>query len=402
MGFGRALREARTVTSSAWRDPSDPWGGWPGDQYGPTWSGARVTPDTASQLLSVYGCVRMIADGVATLPVDSLRATDNGPVQIKRPMWLDMPAPDLDLDWISFATQVVSSLLLDGDAFIADIYSTETGKTVNLIPLEPCKVTVRLDGGRRVIDYNGSPISWDVLHIPAVMRPGALRGMSPVEAARQTIGLGMSAQEFAARFFGQGATMSGVIKVPGSMPPEGPGSPKEMAKAFARQHAGKSKAHLPAVLQGGADWVPTGVTQEQAQFLETRQFTDAQIAAQMFMLDPSELGIGVNGTSLTYANLEQRNIRFVQRALLPWIVRIEKALSALLARPQYIKINVNALLRGDTKTRYEAYAIGIKNEFLVPNEPRAWEDLSPLPGGDVVAKIAPNPPAPATDTGAPA
>lgn len=396
MGFGRSLREARTIGGLPWMT-RDPWGVWPGDQYGPTYSGAVVNSATATQLLTVYGCVNLITNQVATLPVDAYRDTDAGPVEITKPTWLEMPAPDLDLDWISFAIQVGTSLLLDGESFTAWLRDG-TGRTLSLIPLAVSDCDIRMVSGRRVMFYKGEPASFDVIYIPWLMRAGELRGMSPIEAARQTIGLGMSALEFGARFFGQGATMSGVISVPGTMPPEGPASPKEMAKAFARQHSGKNKAHLPAVLQGGATWQATGVTQEQAQFLETRQFTDAQIAAQLFMLDPSDLGIPVPGTSLTYANQEQRDIRRARVALLPVIVRIEKALSAILARPRYIKINLNASMRADTLTRFQAYAIGIKNQFLTPNEPRGWEELPPLPGGDTVATIAPNPPAAAGDT----
>jgi HK97 family phage portal protein len=121
-----------------------------------------------------------------------------------------------------------------------------------------------------------------------------------------------------------------------------------------------------------------GFPYQQAQFLATRKFTSAEIAGQMFMIDPTELGIGIEGSSLTYANLEQRNTRFVRVTLLPWIVRLEKALSDLLAQPRYVKFNLGALLRGDLQTRYAAYAVGIGAGFLEPNEARDWEDLPPM------------------------
>ena len=77
----------------------------------------------------------------------------------------------------------------------------------------------------------------------------------------------------------------------------------------------------------------------------------------------------------------------IRTTLLPWITRIETAISALLAQPRYMKFNVAGLLRGDMKSRYESYAIGIKHQFIVPNEPRALEDMPPLPGGDTVVSI---------------
>jgi HK97 family phage portal protein len=140
-----------------------------------------------------------------------------------------------------------------------------------------------------------------------------------------------------------------------------------------------NKGKLPGVLDQGAHWVSTGVTNEQAQFLATRSYTAAEIAGQMFLLDPSDLGIPVAGTSLTYGNLEQRNTRRVQVTFLPWIVRIEKALSDLLFNPRYFKFNVDGLLRGDTLSRYQSYQIGITTGFLLNEEARDLEDLPQLP-----------------------
>jgi HK97 family phage portal protein len=152
------------------------------------------------------------------------------------------------------------------------------------------------------------------------------------------------------------------------------------------------------VLEGGAKWNATGITNEQAQFLETRKFTAGQIAAMLFRLDPADIGIGVEGSSITYANLEQRNTRRVQVALMPWVIRLEAALSTLVPGRQ-LKFNLNGLLRADLKTRYESYAIGVKSKFLVPNEPRGWENLDPLPGGDEVVEVAPSAPSEGAQNG---
>ena len=173
-----------------------------------------------------------------------------------------------------------------------------------------------------------------------------------------------------------------------------------MAEHWKKKRSRRGKG-LPGVLESGATWKPTGVTNEQAQFLATRKFTAAEIAGQMFLLDPSDLGIPVEGTSLTYANLEQRNARRVQVTLLPWIIRIEKALSALLFEPRYMKFNVEGLLRGDTLNRFQAYALAetinasaaTRGEapLFKTTEMREREDLPPLP--DLPAP----PPPPATN-----
>ena len=366
------------------RGQATTWGTWPGDSSGPTWAGASVDSRSALQLLTVYGCVRLIADAISTLPLDVLRKKSDGSREdVPKPAWLVTPV--VGLSRVAWMTQVLSSLLLDGNAFIGLKRNAE-GALVEIPVIDPARVQIQQENGSALVYVDGREPSYRVMHIPGLMLPGSDLGYSPVEAARQSIGIGMAAQEYGARFFGQGATQTGVIEVPGELPP---GKPAEIARAWERRHSGKSKAHLPGVLEGGAKWVNTGVTNEQAQFLETRGFTAAEIAGQMFLVDPSDLGIPVPGTSLTYANLEQRNLRRVQVTFLPWIVRIEDALSSLLPQPRYVKLNVDGLLRGDLKARFEAYAIGLDHKFMVPNEPRAFEDWAPLPGGDVVLTTTP-------------
>lgn len=380
--FLKPRTELRTIDPSAF---GDAWGDMRGAE---TWSGSVVNNDTAIRTLAVYGCARFIADGISTLPVDVYRRDGDARIEVTKPTWLLQPTPELDT--VAWLGQLLTSLLLAGNAYVFKTRDPGTGGFKELRPLDPSKVQVRREAGRKVFFVEGKTFtSFDIMHIPGLMWPGADIGLSPVEMARQTIGAGMSAEEYAARFFGQGATTAGIIENPNAMPPEGPGSPGALAKMFARLHSGKSKAHLPAVLEGGATWKATGITNEQAQFLQTRQFTAAQIASMMFLIDPTEFGMSMDkGSSITYANLEQRTARKVTVTYLPWIVRIENAVSELLAKPRYMKLNVKGMLRGDTLTRFQTYnaaevinasavARGDKPVMLT-EEMREFEDMAPL------------------------
>ena len=372
-----AIRKRHEVRAQA-----TTWGDWPGDNTGSSWAGAAVDTRSSLQLLTVYGCVSLIADSIATLPLDVYRESGGQRVEIATPMWLEEPT--VDLDRTAWLTQILTSLLLNGNAFLW--VRRDADRITQIVPLDPTQVQVRRDRGVKLYVVAGQAMtSFDILHIPAVMFPGADVGLSPVEAAKQSIGLGMSAQEYGARFFGQGATLSGVIETPGELTPD---KAKEIAKAWAKQHSGKAKAHLPGVLEGGAVWKQTGVNNEQAQFLATRQYTAAEIAGQMFKVDPSDLGIPVVGTSLTYANLQDRNLRRAQVTLMPWMIRLEHAFSALLAKPRYVKFNLDGMLRADLKTRYEAHQIGITAGFLLRSEARELEDLPPLDGVDATVEAA--------------
>ncbi len=348
-----------------------PWGDW-GDG-GRTWAGADVTTSSSLQLLTVYGCVRFIADGISTLPVDAFTDGPDGKIEAEKPRWLTQPTTDLD--FVAWCGQTLTSALLAGNSFAFKSYTR--GFVDQVIPLDPAAVKPDRVSGRRMWRINGELVHpVNILHIPAVMYPGADVGYAPVEAARQSIGSGMAAQEYAARFLDQDSTPGGVIEVPADMPPE---KTAEMARSWARKHAGKQKTGLPGVLVGGAQWKQTAVTNEQAQFLESRGFTAAEIAAQMFLIDPADLGIAVQGSSLTYANISERNLRRVQVTFLPWIVRLERALSSLMPTGQYVKFNLGGLLRGDMKTRFETYKIGKEIDVLLDDEIREWEELPPLP-----------------------
>lgn len=370
MSVVRALigrREERAIATNAL-----PLGPWAGDQGNKSFSGTAVTAESALQLATVYGCVKFIADGISTLPIDVYREVDGIPEPVSQPNWLWKPT--VYLDRVAWMSQILTSLLIAGNAYLRIV--RQGAQIVELVPMDPSAVQVRMESGRKVFVVGTSMYTtFDVLHIPGIMFPGSLVGLSPLEAARQIIGAGIAAEEFAGRFFDQGAVMAGVIEVPGELNPD---NARMMAKAFAKQHGGKDKAHLPGVLVNGATWKPTGVTNDQAQFLQTRKFTDSVIAGRIYNIDPTELGIPLDGTTLTYQNATERNKRKAEVTFLPWIVRVESALSSLLPAPRYVKVDLDALKRGDTKTRYETYQIGITAGFLTPDEARDAEDMPPL------------------------
>jgi HK97 family phage portal protein len=359
------------------------WGSWFGEGT-TTYAGVTVNAETSVQLLAVYGSVRLIADSISTLPVDCYRELpDSSRIEIESPGWLEQPT--VDLSFVDWCGQVLSSLLLHGNAYVA-VLRNDRGTIVELVPLDPTRISVHIVAGRKAYRVAGVVYEGEIMHIKGLMAPGAMVGMSPVEAARQSIGLGLASVEYGSKFFDNEGNMPGVIEIPGKAQPD---NMKAMAEAWRRKRSRTGKG-LPGVLESGATWKPTGVTNEQAQFLATRQFTAAEIAGSMFLLDPSDLGIPVAGTSLTYANLADRNARRVQVALLPWIIRIEKAISALMASPRYMKLNLEGLLRGNLKERYEAYEIASRINaaaalqdqppLLLTTEMRDIEDLPPIPG----------------------
>jgi len=364
----RRSGEQRTISSAPWRR----WAA--GDDISMP-GGPPVSSQTAMNLLVVNGCVQLISDSIATMPVDVLRDRDPQPL----PTWLEDGA---EPDRIDLFGSIMNSLLLEGNTFIA-VGRGSRSQVASLDVLAPNRVRIDVGAdGRPTFLIDEVVFGGEMLMIRGLVMPGQIRGLSPIEAARQSIGVGLGGQDQAERFFRQGAVVPGVIHAKGDLSIE---AMREIRDQWVANHSGSAKAHMPLVISGDTSFTPTWMSPEQAQFLQSRQFTDAQIAGQLFLVDPSMLGISSGGGStLTYQNLEQRGHHLVRHTLLRWIVRLEKGLGRLLPPGQQLKLNVNHLMRGDLSSRYKSYEVAARINQLVGapllsvQEMRDLEDLGEM------------------------
>jgi HK97 family phage portal protein len=184
----------------------------------------------------------------------------------------------------------------------------------------------------------------------------------------------VAAEVYAASYFGNAANPGGVIEAPGDMTEE---QVSDLARDWNITHTGPYRAGKIGVLTGGASFKPLTLNAADAQLLEVRRFGVEEIA-RLFRVPVSLLGHPVAG-AMSFASVEAQNLSFVQHSLRPLLERIEQALSPLLPEPDgFIKFNLDALLRGTTLERYDAYTKGLREGFLSLNDVRAVEDLSPL------------------------
>ena len=357
------------------------WGS--GDSFAfTTEAGTNIDQITSMRINAFYACVLLISDTISTLPVDSFRRIDGNRVPYRpQPAWVQRP--DVDLLRTEHYQQVLISLLLDGNAFVR-IYRDQTGQVANLVVIDPNRIQVtRTPVTRELIyiidDNNQYPVvSRDMLHITEMRKAGELRGISRVTELKDNLGLASALQSFASRFFGQGATTSGVIETPMGLNRE---QAKELVDGFDTRHKGYKKAHKTGILTGGAKFVRTGVNPDEAQMLDSQKFAVEQIA-RIFRVPPHMIGITSAG-AMSYNSVEQQNINFVTHTLRPYIAKMEDAYSTLLPEGAFIRFNVDGLLRGDFATRMNGYSIGSQAGFLSVNDIRRFEDLRPVDGGDV-------------------
>jgi HK97 family phage portal protein len=349
-----------------------------------TFAGINVTQERALRLSAVWACVSLIADAIAAMPMESHRIDGAITKQITTPDWLQKPSTEISV--FDFKHRVVTSLLLDGNAYCLVLRSGN--RVTELIPIHPSRVwPQRNPQTHRIeykIDHDWVANSDEILHIPAFTKPGDLRGMSPIEASKEAIALGLATEEYGSRFFGQGATMSGVIGVPGKLDAEGA---EVIRRTFQQEHQGNRKAHLPGVLTGGATWTPISVPPDDAQFLETRRFQVEEVA-RIYRV-PLHLIQHLDTSTSWGTGIEEQNAGFATHTLRPWIARLEIALSDLMPGPQTVKFNMDDLLRAKTLDRFNAYAIALSNGFFNKDEVRQKEDMPPLPDGAGAVHLQP-------------
>jgi HK97 family phage portal protein len=340
-------------------------------------AGPLINSETAFHINPIFSAISLISDTISTLPLDAY-VRENGERRALRPRPAWVQKPDVDTTKEAFYGSIIVSLLLDGNAFIR-VY-TQNSQIVNLVVLNPHHVEVKRNGiGRLMFNVQGEkqPLtSEEVIFIPDVVRPGTIRGVSRVDALKDNFGLAKALETYAARFFGHGATTSGIIEYPHDLTYE---QSQALASAFDSKHKGLRKSHKTGVLSGGATYRPTNVPNDQAQFLDSRRMAVEDVA-RAFNVPPHLLGL--SGTN-SYASVEQNNLAWVTHGLRPIIQKIEGALSPLLAlspngQNAFLRFNIDGLLRADINSRMTAYSTGLQSGFLTINDVRRLEDLQAI------------------------
>lgn len=343
---------------------------------GPT---SAVTPETAMSLPSIYAALRHIIDFGSTLPIDSFRRDGNDRIKIKPPQLiagLDAPGRPGAVTWVGQALYGIASI---GNAVG---WITETDGFGFPIGIRWLR---RQDWSfdeltKQWYVYGQRVSSSQVFHIPWIVPPGYVLGMSPLEIFIATIKAGLSAQDYSD------------IKRGGGVPPT---VLKNSQRTFTPGEAETIKNRAVASFQRGepfvtgSDWDLSAVAipPNQAQFIQTLKLTAGQVGA-IYGVDPVEIG-GEAPNSLTYATEEARQLKRAANVN-PYMERIEAAITRVLPNRQYVRFNIDAKIRVDVNTRIDIIGAQIADGRLSVNEARALEDRPPVPGGDRYNIAAPS------------
>ena len=361
--------------------PKDAVSAAPTFYFGSSISGKSVTARSAIQLSTVYACVRVIAETVASLPLNVFEATDKGGVKaLEHPLQrLLHDEPNPEMTSFIWRETMLSHLLLWGNSY-CQILRTGRNGIVGLYPLLPDHMAVDRDTkGKLTYTYTTSEGRMeqlnpeDVLHIPGLGFDGVM-GYSPIALETAAIGLGIAAEEYGSKFFQNGARPSGILTHPNTVK-----DPAALRASWNAAHGGSGNASRVAVLEEGMTFVPLSMPNNEAQFLETRKFQVTEIC-RIFRVPPHMIG---DLERATFSNIESQNISFAVHTIRPWLVRIEQAINKTLIPENekgryYAQFNIDGLMRGDYKSRMEGYAIARQNGWMSANDIRALENLNPI------------------------
>jgi HK97 family phage portal protein len=338
-----------------------------------------VTADTALKHSTVWACINLIGSTISTLPLDVYQDGE----QVDTPPVLEEPAAGYALH--DFVGAVTESLLLHGNTI--GLVTARSGASllpvqVELVDFRRVSLSLDPEDGSVTVRIGGQEFDYltDIWHIRGLPAAGAVLGRSPITNGAETIAHGLAAQRFASEFFGAGAggVPLGILKPsPGATWDRGGDEHHDTAKSLVSQWREYRTRRTGVVVLDQVDYEQIEFDADAMQLNETLK-TNVQAVCRLFGVPPEMVASEAAG-SLTYSNVEMRNLDFLKFCLNPWLIRVEAGLSKLLPRNQRAKFNVDALLRPDTKTRFEAHAIALSNQFETVDEVRDLEDLPPLP-----------------------
>lgn len=350
-------------------------------------SGETVTIDSALGVPPVWAAVNFLSGTLAGLPLHLYEKTGKGRKKSTKPLAQLLRANVNDectsFDW---RKHLFEQVFTGGRAYTY-IVEDASGNIVELLPLDPDKVTPKKVAGRKVYEYRGGGKTVrykasEIIDIHFMLKSDGVKHRSPVLTAKDTIGLAQAVTKYGSKFFQNVGippfTITGPYKSPGAMKR----ASADLAQAVI--DAARSRSLALAVPEGHTV-TPLGVDPEKSQLVDVKRFIIEEVA-RLFSLPPVFLQDLSRGT---FSNTEQQDLQLVKHTLTRWAVQFEQELNLKLFGPKnekfFVKLNLDGLLRGDFKTRMEGYARAIQSGQITPDEAREMEDRAAM--GDAAAKL---------------
>lgn len=339
--------------------------------------------DKALTLTAVWCAIRLLAESVSSLPISVYTKQKNGDKleDTKSPIYnLVKFKPNYYQNKITFFEFIMLSICTEGNSYV-QIVRNNSGIPVQLICLDPSNVTVVVNNNELFYQVDGGAVldSSDMLHFKTITDDG-VTGLSPIDQCAKALNWGVSLEEFGSTFFSNGAKPSSILQTDRALSDT---ALQRLKTSFNNNYGKLKNSNSTIVLEEGLTFKPISISPEQAQFLSSRQFSIEEVA-RIFNVPPHMLK---DLSKSSFNNIEMQSQEFVTYTLMPYITRIEQEMNLKLFRTNelgktFVEFNVNGLLRGDVKSRTEAYKTAITNGYMSINEVRQKENMNSIEGGD--------------------
>ena len=344
-------------------------------------AGIHVSEFNAMRLGAMWRCVSLISGIIAGLPlrVYNGHRDDIGPKTPTDSGILSQPPEGMTM--YEFKEQIMVHLLLWGNSYIRKVPSEGGNRTAATVLYRPWEVKPSRNGGPGtpkhydVLNGDKGLTDDDIIHIPGLAYDG-IQGLSPIQYARNTLGTAVAVEQYGAKFFGNGAMLSGIIKSKDKIPQD---KAEQIKQRWRDKFTGLARAHEVAVLDSDLDFMPLAVPPEAAQFLASRLFNVNEIA-RWFGVPPHLIG-DVDRTTSWGQGIAEQTLGFVRFTVGFWASRVEERLSQALPAnpPQYAEFDLDNLLRADANQRASFYHQAISDGWLNRAEVRIMEGKTPAP-----------------------
>ncbi len=382
-------------------EPEEPGGGGRGWEEAAAehflWESGLLSSDdipvnhtTAMTYSAVFACVRIISQTIASMGWHQYEHLGEG--KGKRPIGLEddttwllnmQASPEMNAyEW----RQVMLKDALTWGNGVSEIERDGMGRIRNMYRLSPERVTLtRNDRGGLIYVVDEDTEDETVLTPDRVfhlrgMSPDGLVGYSVIDLAARYIQLGLDIGKFGQAFFKRGPLPGGVLEMPGRVTRE---EKADTRKSFESVYGGTKNAGRVIVLSGGAKFTAMSLPNTDSQFIESGQMSVLDVC-RFFGVPPHKVA---ELTRATFSNIEHQAIEFVQDCILPWCRRLEteadvKMFGRTNRGRRFTRINIDSLLRGDSKTQTETVTSKVNNGLLTIDEGRDYFGMNPIPGGD--------------------
>jgi HK97 family phage portal protein len=372
--------------------PLQPWDDyWYGPRGFESAAGVFVSPDRAMRATAVYACVRVISETVASLPLIIYKRLPDGGKEraVNHPLYKVLhDSPNQWQTAFEWREMLQAHMELRGNNYSRIVPSPQRAID-QLVPIHPDRVQVLRQANGRLqykvtswVDGSVEYLAPEEVYCERGLSSDGMTGVSPITLAMEAIGVELAQQDYVSRFFANDSKPSGVLE-----------HPKQLNDVVAKrikegwqQSQTRENRHGVAVLEEGMQYKPISISPKDTMIIESRQFSRSQIAS-VFRVPLHKIG---DLTRATFSNIEQQSIEFLTDSIRPRLVRIERRIQQDLLDPldlgdgneYFCEFLIDALLRGDQKSRYDSYAIGIQWGWFCPNDVRRMENMNPIANGD--------------------